>query len=363
MTVTAVQVRSDDHPFPPVDRVISPSDGHPERMDDYREGFEGARILVTGGMGAIGSNLVGRLRRYDPEAIVVVDDCSSGYRWLLPDAEEITFVEGSVLDEEVLKRAFGTEPEYVYHLAAHFANQNSVEHPETDLRVNGMGTLKVLQYARLVSPERVVYASSGCGVYGEDAEVPYSEGDVSISHDTPYQVTKLLGELYTNYFYNLYGLPIANAPLFNSYGPGEVPGVYRNVIPNFFYWAAQGKRLPITGDGTETRDWTHVSDIVEGLLAMAVEEEAVGEAFNLATGSETRVIDVAEGILDRTGGDAGVEYVGRREWDGKTRIVGDIEKARRVLSYEPQVSFEEGLDTVADWFETNRERIGACAEF
>lgn len=96
---------------------------------------------------------------------------------------------------------------------------------------------------------------------------------------------------------------------------------------------------------------------------MAVEKAAIGEAFNLATGSETRVIDMAEAILDRTGNDAGVEYVGRRDWDGKTRIVGDISKAQQLLGYEPETSFEVGLDTVQDWFETNSDRIEECAEF
>jgi Nucleoside-diphosphate-sugar epimerases len=127
--------------------------------------------------------------------------------------------------------------------------------PEYDLMVNGQGILKVLQYAQLIDVERFVYSSSGCGVYGLDSKMPFEEHDVSISLHTPYQVTKLIGELYTNYFHNLYGLPIVNARFFNVFGPGEVPGMYRNVIPNFFYWAMSGRALPITGDGTETRDW------------------------------------------------------------------------------------------------------------
>jgi nucleoside-diphosphate-sugar epimerase len=292
-----------------------------------------------------------------------LDNFSSGYRWLLPDDERITVVEGSVLDEEKLNRVFKHGPDYVYHLAAHFANQNSVDHPRTDLRTNGMGTLKILEYANLVNSERVVYASSGCGVYGHDSEPPFEEGDISTSLDTPYQVTKLLGELYTNYFYNLYDLPIANARFFNSFGPGEVPGRYRNVIPNFFYWSYQGHKLPITGDGSETRDWTYVGDIVDGLLRMGVKDAAIGESFNLATGNDTQVIDMAESILDRVDNSVGVEYVDRRDWDNKTRIVGSIEKAQRLLGYEPSVPFEEGIDRVHEWFETNYEQIDSCAEF
>ena len=162
------------------------------------------------------------------------------------------------------------KPDYVFHLAAHFANQNSVDNPKYDLMVNGRGILKVLQYAQLIDVERFVYSSSGCGVYGLDSKMPFEEHDVSIRLHTPYQVTKLIGELYTNYFHNLYGLPIVNARFFNVFGPGEVPGMYRNVIPNFFYWAMSGQALPIAGDGTETRDWTYVDDVIDGLLAMGI---------------------------------------------------------------------------------------------
>jgi nucleoside-diphosphate-sugar epimerase len=211
--------------------------------------------------------------------------------------------------------------------------------------------------------DRFVYASSGCGVYGHGSELPFDETDVSMDLDTPYQVTKMLGELYTNYFHNLYELPIANARFFNSFGPGEVPGEYRNVIPNFYYWSITDQDLPITGDGTETRDWTYVEDIVNGLVKLGAVEEAIGDSFNLATGSDTQVIDMAKGILSRVDSDAEIEYVDRREWDNKTRIVGSIEKSARVLNYEPQTDFETGLDRTYEWFTSNWDRIDSCAEF
>jgi nucleoside-diphosphate-sugar epimerase len=332
-------------------------------MNDFASAFEGSTVLVTGGAGAIGSNLTAQLSEYDAAEVVILDDLSSGYRWLVPDRDNITFIEGSILNEEKLKRVFKKDPDYVFHLAAHFANQNSVDHPETDIQINGQGTLKVLQYAQLTDVERFVYASSGCGIYGGDAEIPYEEDDFTIEHDTPYQITKQLGEMYTYYFHRMYDLPIANARFFNSFGPGEVPGKYRNVIPNFFYWAKQGRELPITGDGTETRDWTYVGDIVDGLMRMAVVDDAIGEAFNLATGSDNEVIEMAEKISERVDNAPGVEYVGRREWDNKARIVGSIEKTQRVLGYEPETSFDEGLDRVHDWFENNWEQIDECAEF
>jgi nucleoside-diphosphate-sugar epimerase len=245
------------------------------KLRDYTSDYEGKNILVTGGAGAIGGNLCRKLSEMNAQKVIILDDLSSSYDWNIPKAENIVFVKGNILNDEMLKRVFKEKPDYVFHLAAHFANQNSVDNPEKDLMINGIGILKVLQYAQLVELKRFVYSSSGCGVYGLDSKMPFEEHDISISLHTPYQVTKLLGELYTNYFHNLYNMPIANARFFNSYGPGEVPGKYRNVIPNFFYWAMKGIPLPITGKGTETRDWTYVSDIVDGMVAMGVEEKAI----------------------------------------------------------------------------------------
>ncbi|MGA2308595.1 MAG: NAD-dependent epimerase/dehydratase family protein [Candidatus Bathyarchaeia archaeon] len=332
-------------------------------MKKESKAFEGKRILVTGGAGAIGSNLVKRLNELGPERIVVIDDLSSSYEWNLPRGPRITFVRGSILDEEKLRWAFKERPEIVYHLAAHFANQNSVDNPETDLMVNGMGILKVLEHSALVEAERFIYASSGCGIYGSDSKIPFKEHDVSMKLYTPYQVTKMLGELYTNYFHNLYGLPIVNARFFNMYGPGEVPGRYRNVIPNFFFWAMNKQPLPITGTGEETRDFTYVSDIVDGLLVMASCEEAVGEAINLGTGKEIRIRDLATWVNELTKNDAGTVFKERRNWDKKTRLLASIDKARKTLGYEPKTEFREGLKRVHQWFVENWENIRKSADF
>ena len=319
-------------------------------MENYLSEYEKSTILVTGGAGAIGGNLCRALSDLHVKKVIILDNLASSYEWNIPQAPNITFVKGDILDDEVLKRVFKERPDYIFHLAAHFANQNSVDSPETDLMINGMGILKVLQYAQLVAVKRFVYSSSGCGVYGLESKMPFEEHDVSIRLHTPYQVTKLLGELYTNYFFNLYHLPIVNARFFNSYGPGEVPGKYRNVIPNFFYWAMSGKPLPITGDGTETRDWTYVGDIVNGLLAMGVREEAVGEAFNLGAGKEQRVIDMANAVLNLTGSTAGIVYTERRDWDKKTHLLSCITNGQRVIGYQPRMSFEEGLKETHRWF-------------
>ena len=169
------------------------------------------------------------------------------------------------MDEIALKRVFFEKPDIVYHLAAFFANQNSVDHPEHDLEVNSLGTLRLLQYASMAGVDRFVFASSGCSIYGSDAPLPLREEFMSMHLSTPYQITKMTGELYCNFFYNHYGLKVVKPRFFNSYGPGEVPGQYRNVIPNFIFWSMKGMPLPITGSGEETRDFTFVGDIVNGI--------------------------------------------------------------------------------------------------
>jgi nucleoside-diphosphate-sugar epimerase len=321
------------------------------------------RVLITGGAGCIGSNMTKVLLKADPERVVVIDDLSASFEWNIPKHPKVVFIHGSILDEEKMKRAFSYKPHYVFHLAAHFANQNSVDHPETDLLVNALGTLKTLEYANLIGVERFVFASSGCSVYGSQASLPLREDFVSLHLDTPYQINKLVGELYCNYFNDYYGLPVAIARYFNVYGPCEVPGKYRNVIPNFMWWAMHGQPLPITGTGEETRDFTFVEDIVDGTLRMGVIEEAVGEAINLASETETRIIDLANWVNEITGNKAGVLFKPRRDWDKAIRRRASIEKAGRILGYEPKTDMKIGLRKVYDWFRENWENISKSVKF
>jgi nucleoside-diphosphate-sugar epimerase len=325
--------------------------------------YTGKRILITGGAGCIGSNLIKALLKAEPEKIIVMDDLSASHEWLIPKHSKIIFIKGSILDEEKMKQAFSHKPHYVFHLAAHFANQNSVEHPETDLLVNALGTLKTLEYANLVSVERFVFASSGCSVYGSQAPLPLREEFISLHLDTPYQINKLVGELYCNYFHDYYGLPVVIARYFNVYGPGEVPGKYRNVIPNFMWWAMHGQPLPITGTGDETRDFTFVDDIVDGTLRMGIVEEAVGEAINLASETETKIKDLANWVNEITENRAGVVFKPRRSWDKAIRRRASIEKARKLLGYEPKTDIKTGLKRVYDWFRENWENISKSVKF
>ncbi len=332
-------------------------------VDELRRAYRNETVIVTGGAGFIGSNLVRRLLDLEVEKIIVIDDLSSSFTWNLPNEGKVKFIQGSILDDQVLASAFEWRPKFVFHLAAHFANQNSVDHPEQDLNVNGGGTLKLLRFSQLTQVDRFVFASSGCSVYGSDAPLPLKEDFVSLHLDTPYQITKLLGELYCNYFHDFYGLHVNIPRFFNVYGPGEVPGKYRNVIPNFIFWALNRKPLPINGTGDETRDFTFVEDIVNGILRSGCRKEAIGEPINLASGQETKIKDLAQIINRLTGNKAGITFVPKRSWDKSTRRRASIDKARRVLDYSPSLDMERGIGLTIKWFKENWESIKQNATF
>jgi len=330
---------------------------------EYLQEYAGKKVVVTGGAGLIGSNLVRGLLELDVEKVLVLDDLSASVRWDLRNNLRLVFIEGSVLDEGMLKRIFVERPEYVFHLAAHFANQKAVEHPDENMMVNGLGTLKMLQWSNLLKVKRFVYSSAGCSAYGSRAPVPLKEDFVTLYLDTPYQIHKLLGELYCNYFHSFYGLPTVVLRLFNVYGPGGLPGRYKNVIPNFMFWALQGKSLPVMGTGEESRDFTFVTDIVDGLLRAGVATEAVGEYMNVGSGKETHTINLANAINEVTGNKGGIKSIGKRDWDKSSRRVASIDKARKLLGYHPQISLEAGLARTRDWFLNNKSKIEESAMF
>lgn len=320
-------------------------------------------ILVVGGAGAVGSQLTNKLAKIYKK-VVVLDNLSSGYKDLLEDNKNILFIQGDIRSDVDLRRCFNEKPNIVFHLAAFFANQNSVDYPQEDISVNGMGTLKLFEYAALYGKlEKLVYASSGCSIYG-DAKMPYVEEIVSpMNLSTPYQITKMLGELYGNYFIRQYNLPICYARFFNSYGPGEYPGQYRNVIPNFIYWALQNKSLSITGSGEETRDFTSVHDIVQGLILMSEKSEITGEAFNLAAGKEIKIKYLADVVNKTTGNKAPIVYKTRRNWDSKPRLLASNEKAKSILGFQPDLDFESNIVETVEWFKKNWEKVLKNADF
>lgn len=339
-----------------------------ELSNDIHEYYVGRTILVTGGAGAIGSNLIISLSNLVGKngKIIVIDNLSSikiqSAANIVP-LENILFVQGDITSEQDLKRVFKEGPSVIFHLAAFFANQNSIDYPERSALVDVIGHTKLLEYATLSGIEKFVYASSGCAIYGSFPELPLKEDFISMHLTTPYQINKMAGEMYNNFYYHHYGLKTVNCRFFNSYGPGEVPGQYRNVIPNFIYWSMRGNSLPITGDGSETRDFTYVLDLVQGLIKGAFYDEAIGENFNLAAGREISIVDMATKVNQATGNNSPLLYKERRKWDTKPRLLASIAKARSLIDYHPLVDFEEGLAANVEWFEDNWELIEQLADF
>jgi UDP-glucose 4-epimerase len=258
---------------------------------------------------------------------------------------------------------FKEDPSIVFHLAAFFANQNSIDYTETSAEVDVLGQIRLLEYARLSKVERFVYASSGCAIYGSYPKLPLKEDFISMHLTTPYQINKMTGEMYCNFYLHHYDLKTVNCRFFNSYGPGEAPGQYRNVIPNFIYWAMKGYPLPITGTGEETRDFTYVLDLVQGLIKAGCEERAVGANFNLASGKELRIKDLAQMVNTATKNPSPINFRERRKWDTKPRLLACIEKAEQLIGYKPFVEFEEGFRENIDWFRDNWGKIEAVADF
>lgn len=306
------------------------------------------KILITGGAGAIGANLVRAL--YSNNSILVLDNLTSGKKEWIEELPHVEIIVGNVCRDEDLKKCFSSRIDYIFHLAAHFANQNSVDHPQADLQTNGMGTLKLLEYAVAAKPERFLYASSSC-VYGSlAAEGPNEEqiGDL----ETPYAITKLLGEYYTTFFHDHYKLPTTIVRIFNCYGPYELSGEYRNVIPKFFDLAIKHQPLPIFGSGHESRTFTFVDDIIQGMLLGITHPNANGQIFNLGSNNISTIKELADEINSITSNPAGIQYDQPRAWDRVMVRKANIEKSKTQLGFTPTVNLKEGLEKYYRWFKT-----------
>lgn len=303
------------------------------------------KILITGGFGAIGYNLTQNLMRDKNVEISIIDNLSSGVSNFNSD---IQFVHLDISNMEKVKAYFReNKPNYIYHLAAHFANQNSVDFPVSDVSTNILGFINVME-SQKTNEEliKVIYASSSC-VYG--ASTNMNENEVIFPYDTPYAINKYVGELYSKYYSEIQKMPIACARIFNSYGPGEMPGKYRNVIPNFIYKALSNEDIVITGTGRETRDFTYVSDTVDLLIRIAESQFNSAEVFNGGTGKKTEIGYLAETIIKLTKSNSKILYVKPRNWDHVKDRCSNIAKSQELLKYNPVVELQEGLELTITW--------------
>jgi len=332
----------------------------------------GATVLVVGGAGFVGSNLVRRLLEEAPRRLIIVDNLLSADISNVPERPEIDFRLGSIADDRILE-ALPDELDYVFHLACYHGNQSSIHDPIADHDNNTLTTLKLFDRLKSVrSLKKVVYAAAGCAVAEKtfgDASATAEDAPVSLFHDSPYSISKLVGEMYGNFYFTRYGLPFVKARFQNVYGPGEILGagrwrgtphtVWRNVTPTFIWKALQHEALPVENGGVASRDFIFVGDIVAGLIACALRGEP-GEVYNLASGAETSILDLACLINELTGNPTPVAFTPARDWDRSGRRFGAPGKARDRLGFVAATSLRDGLSETIAWTRANRERIRSC---
>ncbi len=312
----------------------------------------GRRILVTGGAGFVGGAVSRRLVDMGAR-VTVLDDLFTGKAETIPTGAQ--FVQGSVTDHAMV-RDLVAENSLVFHMAARNIIA-STANPRDDFETNIGGTLNVLMAARESRPDRVVYTSS-TSVYGNPRSIPINEDDGLVLL-SPYAVSKLGGENYCTAFYESYGLPVAVVRYSNVYGPGQRPdNPYCGVVSKFFASVMAGEPLMIHGDGEQTRDFTYVDDAVDATLLAAIHPRAEGEVFNVGTGIETSINQLAREIGRAVGREARVEHVDRRDIDNIRRRVVNIEKIRRMLHWVPGTTLDRGLDATAVWLRASREGAG-----
>lgn len=307
--------------------------------------------LITGGAGFIGSNLAEHLVKRG-KSVRILDDFSSGRREnvaALAGAAEV--VTGDLCDSTVVKKAVA-DVRYLIHMGAIPSVPRSVSEPQMTHNANITGTLNVLVAARDAGVKRVVFSSSS-SVYGESLVLPKRE-DMTPSPLSPYAVHKITGEYYCRVFYQLYGLETVSLRYFNVFGPRQNPqSQYAAVIPRFITSILRGESPTIFGDGQQTRDFSHVQNVIEAnLAACEAPVKAVGESFNVACGGRISLLELVETINTICGKQVRPKFEPARVGDIKDSQAG-IEKAAEVLGWRPSVSFREGIEKAVAWYRRN----------
>jgi UDP-glucose 4-epimerase len=300
------------------------------------------RVLVTGGCGFIGANLVRRIRASGDWQVRVVDDLRTGRESYVP-GELAEVVIGDVADPDVLEPALdGVDA--VVHLASQTGVLPSVEDPARDFEGNTLTTFRVLDACRRRGIARVVFASSGASV--GDVTPPIHENIVA-RPVSPYGAGKLAGEAYVQGFAGSFGMDATALRFSNVYGPYSLHK--DNAIPNFIKRCLRGERLEIYGDGSQTRDFIHVHDLCAGIIAAVTAGGIGGEIFQLGTSVETSVVELAALIQEVTGAGAEIDFEERRAGEVYKSCV-DISKAQRLLGFSPAIGLREGLAQTAEWY-------------
>ena len=309
-----------------------------------------ASYLITGGAGFIGSHLAEALAGRG-ERVRVVDSLVTGKRENLAHLAGVELIEGDLADLAVARQAM-TGVDYVLHQAAIPSVPRSVEDPITSNRANIDASLNVLVAARDAKVRRLVYAGSS-SAYGNSPTLPKVEtmGTAPLS---PYALQKLVAEQYSQMFTRLYGLETVTIRYFNVFGPRQDPSSpYSGVISLFIRALVEGRQPTIYGDGEQTRDFTYVANVVDGVLRACTAKNASGEVINVATGGRISLNRLFAAVKDLTGASVEPVYAADRAGDVRDSQA-DITKARTLLGYEPSVTLEQGLEKTVAWFRSTQ---------
>jgi nucleoside-diphosphate-sugar epimerase len=310
-----------------------------------------AHYLVTGGAGFIGSHLCEELSRRG-ERVRVVDSLITGKRANLAHMPNIEFIEGDLADVSVATRAV-QGIDYVLHQAAIPSVPRSVEDPITSNRANIDASLNLLVAARDAGVKRVVYAGSS-SAYGNSPTMPKVE-TMPTAPLSPYALQKLVAEQYCQMFTTLYGLETVTIRYFNVFGPRQDPSSpYSGVISLFIRALCESRRPTIYGDGEQTRDFTYVANVVDGVLRACQAKDASGEVINVATNGRVSLNQLFNSLRDLIGTNVEPVYESPRAGDVRDSQA-DISKADRLLGYKPLVTFEQGLRNTVEWYRASTE--------
>lgn len=307
-----------------------------------------SNYLVTGGAGFIGSNIVEELVN-SGEEVTVLDNLSTGYKKNIePFLDKINFIQGDIRDIESVKKSL-KDVDYVLHQAAMASVPRSIDNPILVNDVNINGTLNILEEARKAKVKCFVYAASS-SAYG-DSEVSPKREDLTPSPLSPYAVSKLVGEYYCSVYSTIFGLPTVSLRYFNVFGPRQDPNSqYAAVVPIFISKLLNNKKPEIFGDGNQSRDFTYVKNVVKAnILASKSAGTASGEMVNVACGDKCTVNDLFRNISNYIGSDIEPVYSPPRAGDVKHSLA-DISKAKNIINYSVEESFEESIRKTVDWY-------------
>ncbi len=338
----------------------------------YQNSFKGSRLLVVGGAGFVGSNLCHKLLECQPKELIIVDNLLSADISRVPVGENVTFHFASITDRAILEK-LPNDLDYVFHLATYHGNQSSMHDPLADHENNTLTSLMLFDWIKNFKHlKKVVYSSAGCTVAQKTfdaAKATTEEDSVSLFLDSPYQMSKIFGEFYGNYYFHHYKMPFVKARFQNVYGPGEILGagnwrgtkhtVWRNVTPTFIFKSLHQEGLPLENNGIATRDFIYVDDIVEGLILCAIHGVA-GGVYNIASGQETSIADLARMINQLTGNSASIDFQPARNWDRSGKRFAATDKAKNELGFSAKMDIHQGLEKTVKWTQANLPVIKAC---